>query len=193
MVAKVPRPPRTGKFTKGDFKIDLENDGVTCPSGHVCHDFLVVWIQSRVTGKKQKTKRFIFDAKTCFACPLRDKCVKGSAGRTITLHPQEDLMQEARDFQHTAAFGEEYSLRVVVEHRIARLVQLGIRKSRYFGRRKTLFQLLMAAAVANLTLIANATGPMGTLASNFIIATLFLPLILVLGERQNLEKSPLAA
>ena len=193
MVAKVPRPPRTGKFTKGDFKIDLENDRVTCPSGQVCHDFLVVWIKSRVTGKKQKTKRFIFDAKTCFACPLRDKCVKGSAGRTITLHPQEDLMQEARDFQHTAAFGEEYSLRVVVEHRIARLVQLGIRKSRYFGRRKTLFQLLMAAAVANLTLIANATGPMGTLASNFIVATLSLALPFVLPNRQNLEESLLAA
>jgi membrane associated rhomboid family serine protease len=49
----------------------------------------------------------------------------------------------------------------VVEHRIARLVQLGIRQARYIGRTKTLFQLLMAAAVANLTLLAHtgtATG-----------------------------------
>ncbi len=43
----------------------------------------------------------------------------------------------------------------MVEHRIARLVQLGIRQARYIGRTKTLFQLLMAAAVANLTLLAN--------------------------------------
>jgi hypothetical protein len=36
------------------------------------------------------------------------------------------------------------------------LVQLGIRQARYFGRQKTLFQLLMAATVANLTLVASA-------------------------------------
>ena len=43
-----------------------------------------------------------------------------------------------------------------MEHRIARLVQLGIRQSRFFGRTKTRFQLLMAAAVANLTLTWSA-------------------------------------
>jgi hypothetical protein len=51
--------------------------------------------------------------------------------------------------------------RQVVEHRIARLVQLGIRQARYVGRTKTLFQLLLAAAVANLTLLATAP-PGGT-------------------------------
>jgi len=35
-------------------------------------------------------------------------------------------------------------------------VQLGIRQARYIGRTKTLFQLLLTAAVANLTLLANA-------------------------------------
>lgn len=42
----------------------------------------------------------------------------------------------------------------MVEHRIARLVQVGIRQARYLGRTKTLFQVCLAAAVANLTLIA---------------------------------------
>ena len=51
---------------------------------------------------------------------------------------------------------------MVVEHRIARLVQLGIRKSRFFGRAKTRFQLLMAATVANLTLVANWMSPGGS-------------------------------
>ena len=41
-----------------------------------------------------------------------------------------------------------------MEHRLARLVQLGMRQARYFGRAKTLFQLLMTATVANLTLVA---------------------------------------
>ena len=40
-------------------------------------------------------------------------------------------------------------------------MQLGIRKARYFGRLKTKWQLLLAAAVANLVLVAaweSATG-----------------------------------
>ena len=48
-----------------------------------------------------------------------------------------------------------------MEHRLARLVQLGVRQARYFGRTKTLFQLLMAATVANLTLVAGKVGRMG--------------------------------
>ena len=47
---------------------------------------------------------------------------------------------------------------MVAEHRLARLVQLGIRQSRYFGRAKTKFQLYLAATVANLTLVLGNIG-----------------------------------
>ena len=49
----------------------------------------------------------------------------------------------------------------MVEHRLARLVQLGIRQARYLGRTKTRFQLYLAATVANLTLLAGKTGLTG--------------------------------
>ena len=62
-------------------------------------------------------------------------------------------MQQARALQQSEAFGE-YRQRRVVEHRLARLVQLGIRQARYFGRAKTKFQLYLEATVANLTLVA---------------------------------------
>ena len=39
-------------------------------------------------------------------------------------------------------------------------MQLGVRQARYFGRTKTLCQLLMAATVANLTLVATRAGLM---------------------------------
>ena len=60
-----------------------------------------------------------------------------------------------------AHFRQQYRKRVVVEHRIARLVQLGIRQSRFRGRKRTAFQLLMAATVANLTLVAGARAAKG--------------------------------
>ena len=67
-------------------------------------------------------------------------------------------MQQARALQQSEAFGEYRQRRVVVEHRLARLVQLGIRQSRYFGRSKTKFQLYLAATVVNLTLVATKAG-----------------------------------
>ena len=67
-------------------------------------------------------------------------------------------MQQARALQQSEAFDEYRQRRVVVEHRLARLVQLGIRQARYFGRAKTKFQLYLAATVANLTLVATKAG-----------------------------------
>ena len=74
----------------------------------------------------------------------------------MLIHPQEALLQQARALQQSTQ--DEYRVRrVVVEHRLARLVQLG--KSRYFGRVKTRFQLYLAAT-ANL-LVAGKLGRSG--------------------------------
>ena len=71
-------------------------------------------------------------------------------------------MQQARSLERSEGFGEYRQRRVVMEHRLARLVQLGIRQSRYFGRAKTkfqlYFQLYLEATVANLTLAAGTVG-----------------------------------
>ncbi len=67
-------------------------------------------------------------------------------------------MQEARALQQGAGYDEYRGRRVVVEHRLARLVHLGVRQSRYFGQAKTKFQLYLAATAANLTLVASKAG-----------------------------------
>ena len=69
---------------------------------------------------------------------------------TITEHTEE--LQRLRAFQRTEQFKKRYRRRVVVEHRIGRLVQLGIRQARYLGRVKVAYQVTLAAAVANLVL-----------------------------------------
>ena len=91
----------------------------------------------------------------------RSQCIaaKGRKGRRVLIHPQEALLQEARALQQSAAYDEYRQRRVVVEHR---LVQLGIRQSRYFGRVKTKFQVYLAATVANLTLVLGQIGRSGS-------------------------------
>ena len=73
-------------------------------------------------------------------------------------------MQQARALQPSEAFAG-YRQRVVVEHRLARLVQLGIRQARYFGWVKTLFRPYLAATVANMTLVAGKVGLTGDIGS----------------------------
>ena len=80
----------------------------------------------------------------------------------MLIHPQEALLQQARALQQSADYDQYRARRVVAEHRLARLVQLGIRQSRYFGRAKTKFQLYLAATVANLTLVWGNIGLSGS-------------------------------
>jgi hypothetical protein len=152
LVAKVAVTRNGGRFPKTDFVVDLEETTCVCPAGQ-----RGIASYSRPTKEtRERTLRgFRFAAERCAACPLRPQCVGGRRGRSIAVHPQEALLQKARALQQSPAFQPYKRARQVVEHRLARLVQLGIRKARYFGRAKTLFQLLMAATVANLTLLAN--------------------------------------
>jgi hypothetical protein len=156
LYAKVPTLPNQGRFPKTAFRIALPAGGrptCTCPGGQT-----TTTLQPHRPGGRV----FVFAAATCAACPLQAPCLKAPPGagrrhgRTIFLHPQEALLQAARAFQASPAFAAVRRRRQAAEHRLARLVQLGIRQARYVGRTRTRFQLLLAATVANLTLLAHA-------------------------------------
>lgn len=162
LIAKVPGRPDKAYFPKEDFIIDLEAGTCTCPAGQVTHRLFKATTRTDSSGQAHQVQGFHFHGATCKQCELRSACVSAGKGkgRTVTLHPQEALLQQARALQHSEAFGEYKKRRQVSEHRLARLVQLGIRQARYFGRGKTLFQLSLAATIANLTLVASKMGMM---------------------------------
>ena len=158
-IAKVPRPPRSARFTKQDFHIDPEVGRCTCPAGEATTRLHSQGRDREGHRKRVPRQAFVFEGAVCDGCRLRPQCVKAKPGRgrSVSLHPQEDLLQEARALQASAAFAPYRVLRQVAEHRWARLVQLGLRQARYRGRLKTEVQLLLAATVANLTCLWAAT------------------------------------
>jgi len=162
LVAKVANRRGGAQFPKEDFQIDLESMSCTCPAGQETQKVVSISSGERYGAPGVPLRAFRFDAAICDACPLRPKCVRArpGKGRLVMLHPHEGVLQEARAFQHSDSFAPYRKLRQVAEHRLARLMQLGVRQARYIGRTKTLFQLLMAATVANLTLVATRTGLM---------------------------------
>lgn len=169
LVAKVADHGRKDQIHKSEFRIDLQAMTCTCPASHTTATLIPTGFWVDKEGQKHPRQSFAFPVETCAACPLRSHCIKAKArrGRTVSLHPQEGLLQQARAFQQSPEFQPYRQMRQTAEHRLARLVQLGIRQARYFGRKKTLFQLLMAATLANLTLVATQTGQMRTKIGRF--------------------------
>jgi transposase len=157
LVAKVPEIQNQGYFAKTVFQIDLEAGTCTCPNTQTTRD---------LRPAKGGGGTFVFATEVCAACPLRAQCTRSQGGRTVQVHPQEALLHQARELQASPAFDEARRRRQVVEHRIARLVQLGIRQARYVGRTKTLFQVCLAAAVANLTLLAATSNALAVSGSD---------------------------
>jgi hypothetical protein len=162
LVAKVASRRGGTQFPKEDFRIDLETMSCTCPAGQETRKVVSISSGDRYGAPGLPLLAFRFDAAICDACPLRPSCMRArlGKGRLVMLHPHEALLQEARAFQNSSSFAPYRKLRQAAEHRLARLMQLGVRQARYVGRTKTLFQLLMAATVANLTLVATRTGLM---------------------------------
>jgi hypothetical protein len=170
----------TVETVKEDFQIDLTHDTVTCPAGKSTS----LWHTQKRRTKRGTTfhsKAFRFATEQCQGCPLAARCVKPAARyRSISVHEHEVLLQAAKHFQRTEQFRHLYRQRSTVEHRIARLVQLGLRKARYFGTAKVLFQLAMTAAVANFTLIASRLNN----ALSFISSSLYTLVVFLSVRRQ---------
>ena len=164
LVAKVPGRPDRKHFPKNDFHLDLAAGSCACPAGQVTHAIVPAGKRTDGAGRVYRLQAFQFDGAVCGVCPLRSQCIaaQGRKGRRVLIHPQEGMLQQARALQQSADYDEYRARRVVVEHRLARLVQLGIRQARYFGRVKTKFQLYLAATVANLTLVAGKIGRSGS-------------------------------
>jgi len=155
-----------GRFTKEDFPADAQSGTRTCPAGHE--------VQPRNrkqewNGEKVDVNHYTWPAEVCAACPLRDQCLgpqkedapPRTTGRSVSEHPEEALLAQARAQQKTEEFKETYRERQTVEHRLARMMQLGARQAKYFGRAKTELQWLLAATVANLTLAIKAKTKKG--------------------------------
>jgi hypothetical protein len=147
MVAKVPPVSNGGRFPKTDFFI--EPDRVTCPAGEETTD-----TRPTKDHKGRPAVQFVFPAEVCGACPLRAECVAGRGGRTITVGIHHERIAAARAAQTEPATQALLRKRPKVERKIDHLQDLGLRKARYRGRRKTRLQAFFAATVANFKRLA---------------------------------------
>lgn len=151
VLAPVPGAPGgEGRYSKTDFRIDLEQDRVVCPAG-----------RSTPIGPAQASGERVagFRRAQCAGCALAAGCLAPSGEpRQIRLGAREDLAIAARAALADPATAERLRRR---RPRIERLLSLlahryHARKSRYLGRRKSLLQAAWSAALVNLNPIGAA-------------------------------------
>ena len=75
-------------------------------------------------------------------------------GRSVTIHPDEQLLAELRERQQTPEGRAKLRERTAVEHGLAHVGQWQGDRARYRGERKNLFDLRRTAVVHKLHVIA---------------------------------------
>lgn len=136
IICKAWRVRNGNMFDKTAFVLDWEHHLIRCPNG-----VSIPFSQGQVVH---------FSQTDCQLCPLRSQCTTSATGRSISIHPDEFLLQELRQRQTTVTGRAKLRERVSVEHSLARIGQWQGDKARYFGIRKNLFDLRRMAVVHNL-------------------------------------------
>ncbi len=141
VTAKCP-PARNaaGRYSKDQFTVDLQAGTVTCPAGQTAA------ITPAARGGKASFGPW------CPACPLRPACTAAKRGRTIAIHPHEEVLQRARATQREPAWQQRYRTdRPIVERKIAHFARRawGGRRARTRGLARITTDLLTRAAALN--------------------------------------------
>ncbi len=130
-----------GLYPKTAFDLDWERGSLRCPAG--------ISMPFEPGGVVRFPKR------TCVGCPLRERCTRSKkGGRSVSIHPDERLLEELRERQQTPEGRAKLRERVKVEHSLAHIGRWQGRRCRYKGVRKNLFDLRRCAVVHNLHAIA---------------------------------------
>jgi len=142
VTAKCP-PARNsgGRFPKDRFAVDLDQATVTCPAGHT-----TAIVPASGGGGRASFRPW------CATCPLRSACTASRRGRTIAIHPHEDVLQRARASQRDPAWQQRYRAdRPMVERKISHFTRRawGGRKARTRGLARITTDLVTRAAAIN--------------------------------------------
>lgn len=139
-------------FKISDFVIDRQARQASCPAGRKA----AKW--SRRTDRDgSKAINIQFRASDCSGCPLRDRCTSSRSGRSLHLSEHYETLEARRAEAKTEEFKEKMHSRPAIEATLSELVRgHGLRRHRYRGDAKRLFENLLKGAACNLKRLVRA-------------------------------------
>lgn len=140
---KMPSPQKS-KFGPCDFKVSENGFEAFCPAGH----------PSMKSNKHRDGRLHFWSIDFCSLCQFKNRCLRKDTSRRSLTVPSDFHDRRARENDAWSPDGhQELRKRIVVEHQIGRIKNLGAGTARYFGQLKTESQWLWTAAALNLTKI----------------------------------------
>jgi DDE family transposase len=137
-------------YDTSQFVVDWQAKQATCPQGHTS----VTWTERTEQRSGRAIVGVQFATATCRECPVRARCTHAETmPRQVTVRPQaeHEALQQARRYQQTEAFRQDYARRAGVEGTISQAVRaFGLRQARYVGLAKTHLQEIGTAVALNL-------------------------------------------
>jgi hypothetical protein len=137
-----------GLFSQDMFTI--ERTGVTCPAG----------CRTMISNTNERTGAVIFYFKkdVCQHCVLKEACTK-QEGRTITIGPHHDIIEEAKKYNETQDFKDDMKERAHIEPKHSEMKRNhGMVRAKYWGLSKVNIQLIITAITVNVKRLANVLG-----------------------------------
>ncbi|MBT2399195.1 IS1182 family transposase [Streptomyces sp. ISL-100] len=142
-----------GPYGQDAFRIDWDNQRVTCPNGVTSTQW-----HHRHSQQGLPVIRVRFNPADCRPCPQLRACVSSPKAERRSLNlrhrDEHEVVQAARREQQTDAWKDRYKIRAGVEGTISQGVgRCGLRRSRYRGLAKTSLQHQLTGAAINLARI----------------------------------------
>jgi transposase len=134
-------------ITVEQFEIDWQHQTVRCPQGQIS----TRW-QPFVDTDGQPGVRVGFPKSACDACAVRARCTKDSrTGRRLVLTEHYQFRHDARRYQESPEFKQEYARRAGMEGTVSAAVRSHhARRSRYLGQAKSELQAFLTAIAINI-------------------------------------------
>jgi hypothetical protein len=137
-------PVRQGpSCPKTAFKRDWERQELRCPGG--------------VTMPFAPGGVVKLPEATCARCALPERCTTSVSGRSVSIHPDEALLQEWHARQQTPHGRAKLREQVAMERALAHMGRWQGRRAAYRGVRKHVFELRRCAVVHNLHVLVHLT------------------------------------
>ncbi len=130
-------------FPETAFRYEAATDTYACPAGTV--------LKRKSVHVARQSADYAAAASVCAACPLRPQCTRNRAGRTITRHLRQDVLDRMRAVaQSTVATRDLRTRQHLMERSFARGTRYGFDRARWRGRWRVQIQEYLVSALQNI-------------------------------------------
>jgi transposase len=131
-----------GQFPRNKFKLDIENNSLTCPAEKVTTKYY--------TKENTKNISYYFSVFQCRPCHLKKQCTK-SLFRSVFFHEDFTIQEEAIKYNKTEEYKEDMKMRSHIEPKQAEMKRFhGLTRAIYRGLERVNIQAIYTAIVVNL-------------------------------------------